>query len=333
MSNGRIGAVIHFDSNPVYHLPDDLGYAEALKKVKTVVTLAELENESSYLSKYVLPINHPLESWGDAKTRTGFYSMQQPVISPILDTRQKEAVLLSWIESDSFEHKENLYHEYLKTNWQENIYPSIRSGLAFDQFWFASLHDGVVRVNETPSFVGSFNTAMLSELNLSNDVSGFAGALKESYQVGDGRYANNGWLQELPHPVTKVTWDNYAAISAATAKELDVDYNDFVEIEIDNRKIKIPVFIQPGAADKTITIELGYGRNYTGTIANGAGFNANKLPCGHSVDFLAPGDRSASPLGDAIDPAWSRRISPVDCSRCAHTRLSESLALSEFDYR
>jgi MoCo/4Fe-4S cofactor protein with predicted Tat translocation signal len=277
MNNGKVGAVIHFDSNPVYHLPEDSGYADALKKVDTVITITELENESSYLSKYVLPIHHSLESWGDAKTRTGFYSMQQPVISPILDTRQKEAILLNWIENDSFEFKENLYHEYLKANWQENIYPSLRSGLAFNQFWVGALHDGVVRADETAPAPGSFNASTLSELNLTNDVSGYAVALKESYQVGDGRYSNNGWLQELPHPVTKVTWDNYAAISAAAAKELDVDYNDFIEIEIESRKFKIPVFIQPGAADKTVTIELGFGRTHAGTVANGVGFNANKL--------------------------------------------------------
>jgi molybdopterin-containing oxidoreductase family iron-sulfur binding subunit len=283
MMNGSVGAVIHFDSNPVYHLPEDLGYAEALKKSGAVITLTELENETSFISKYVLPINHSLESWGDAKTRTGFYSMQQPVVSPVLDTRQKEAVLLTWIESDSFEYKENLYHEYLKASWQENIYPALNSGLPFEPFWFGALHDGVVRINEQAPPMEFINNSVLTELSLTNNISGFAVALKESCQVGDGRYANNGWLQELPHPVTKVTWDNYAAISDATAKELGVDYNDFIEIEIASpaggtgRKLKIPVFIQPGAADNTITIELGYGRTHTGTIGKDVGFNANVL--------------------------------------------------------
>jgi len=277
MNNKRIGAIIHFDSNPVYHLPSDLGYGEALKKVETVISLLELENESSVAGKYVLPINHSFECWGDSKTRTGFYLMQQPVINPIHDTRQKEAILLTWIESNDFEYKEDIYHEYLINNWQGNIYPTLNSGLAFEQFWLGALHDGVVNINESGSSFGNFNTAAISELNLTTDVSGFAVALKESSSIGDGRFANNGWLQELPHPVTKVTWDNYAAISQTTANELGVDYNDFIEIEIAGRKLKIPVFIQPGSADKTITIELGYGRTHTGTVGKDIGFNANVL--------------------------------------------------------
>ncbi|OGU76910.1 MAG: molybdopterin oxidoreductase [Ignavibacteria bacterium RBG_16_34_14] len=277
INDGRVGAVIHFDSNPVYHLPYDLGYSNALKKVETVISLVELENESSVAGKYTLPINHSFECWGDAKTRTGFYLMQQPVISPIHNTRQKEAVFLTWIENEGFEYKENLYHEYLISNWRENIYPTLNAGLPFEQFWLGALHDGVVSINENVATIGSFNTAVLSELNLTTDVSGFAVILKESCTIGDGRFANNGWLQELPHPVTKVTWDNYAAISQTTAKELGVDYNDFIEIEIAGRKVKIPVFIQPGAADKTITIELGYGRTHTGTVGKDVGFNANTL--------------------------------------------------------
>ncbi len=277
MQNGNVGLVVHIDSNPVYHLPEDLGYKDALKKVENVVTLTELPNESSYLSKYVLPINHTLESWGDLKTRTGFYSMQQPVISPILDSRQKEGIILSWIENENFEYKETLYHEYLKKNWQEKIYPALNAGLSFEQFWLGALHDGVAIHKEPASSVGTFNSAMISELNLSDNVSGYVVALKESIHIGDGRYANNGWLQELPHPVTKATWDNYAALSDSTAKELGVDYNDFIEIDIQGRKLKIPVFIQPGSADKTVTIELGYGRTHSGTVANDVGFNANVL--------------------------------------------------------
>jgi len=274
VNNGRIGAVIHFDCNPVFHLPGDLGYADAVKKVDTVISLVENKNETSALSGYVLPVNHAFESWGDAKTRTGLYTMQQPVISPIHNTRQKEAVLLSWA---GYEYKENLYHEYLKNNWQQNIYPALSTSLTFDNFWIGALYNGFVNFHEAVSSAGNFNSAALNELDSSADVSDFAVILKDNYSIGDGRFADNGWLQELPHPVTKVTWDNYAAVSQATAGELGVDYNDLIEVSIDDRKLEIPVFIQPGSADKTITIELGYGRTGTGTVGSGAGFNANVL--------------------------------------------------------
>ena len=277
MNSGRVGAVIHFDSNPVFHLTSDLGYKHALKKVDTVIGLTELESETSLLGNYTLPVNHSFESWGDAKTRTGFYSMQQPVISPLHDSRQKEAALLCWIEKDDFEYKENLYHEYLVKNWQENIYTGLKAGLPFKQFWLGALHDGVVIFNENIPSTAGFNNSALADLNSTADVSGFAVVLKESYSIGDGRFANNGWLQELPHPVSKVTWDNYAAVSQATAKELGIDTNDYIEITIEKRKLKIPVLVQPGSADKTITIESGYGRTKSGTIGTGVGFNTNVL--------------------------------------------------------
>jgi len=282
MKSGRVGAVIHFDSNPVYHLPVDVGYEDAIKNVELVVSLTELESESSFLSHYVLPINHALESWGDYKTRKGFYSMQQPVVSPVLDTRQKEAILLNWTRDNS-EYSDNLYLDYLKSNWQQNIFPALNAGMSFDIFWVGALHDGVVLLNEPKAFSGSFNTSVLSEIQTADNVSGFVVALKEHPFLSDGRYANNGWLQELPHPVSKITWDNYAAISNSTAKELGVENNDFVNIEVEGRSLKIPVFIQPGSSDNTVTIELGYGRTHTGTVGKGNGFNANVL--------ISPGSR------------------------------------------
>ena len=118
MNAGEVAVAIHLNSNPVYHLPFDLEYAEALSKVDTVISLVELENETSELSNFVLPINNQFESWGDAKTRTGFYSLQQPVIAPLYDTRQTEAILLNWISGDSSTYDESIYHKYLMSNWE-----------------------------------------------------------------------------------------------------------------------------------------------------------------------------------------------------------------------
>ncbi len=278
MKMGRVGTVIHYDSNPVYHLPDDLGYKNALEKVDVLVSLTESENESSESAQYVLPINHNFESWGDAKTRSGFSSLQQPVIWPIFDTRQKEAILLNWIngEPDKFDFK--VYHKYLMKNWRENIYPSLNSKISFEQFWYGILQDGVVVTGETGPNYGSYNEAAFTSLSQSkNDSNSYTVVLRESYATGDGSFANNGWMQELPHPVSKITWDNYAAVSSSTAKELGVKSDDLIDIQIGKRKIQMPVFIQPGAADRTITIELGYGRSKVGIVGLGVGFNANVL--------------------------------------------------------
>ncbi|MFO7446605.1 MAG: TAT-variant-translocated molybdopterin oxidoreductase [Ignavibacteriaceae bacterium] len=276
MNNGYVSSVIHFDSNPVYHLPEDYGYTNALKKVTNIISLTGLENESSQLSHYILPINHDLESWGDAKTRTGFVSLQQPVIYPLLNTRQKEAILLTWFQGKADAYNDDSFHQYMMGFYETEIYPQTGSPLSFQQFWFGALHDGIVLVNEPAASAAAFNPGAAVD-NAGADASGYTLILKESNNIGDGRYSNNGWLQELPHPVSKVTWDNYAALSPAAAKELDVDYNDIIKITVNGRTLEIPVFIQPGSADKTITIELGYGRTKTGTVGTGVGFNANVL--------------------------------------------------------
>ncbi|MDR3611492.1 MAG: TAT-variant-translocated molybdopterin oxidoreductase [Ignavibacteriaceae bacterium] len=279
MNRGKVAAVIHYDSNPVFHLPADNKYANALKNVPAVITLCLSENESSSVSQYVLPVNHGLESWGDAKIRNGFYSMQQPVIYPIHNSRQKEAILLTWISGKASSYNLDLYHNYMMDNWKNNIYPLLKSKLNFEQFWNGALHDGVVITGniDLPNVSGQFNSSSFSGINKSSAVSGFVVALKESYSVGDGRYSNNGWLNELPHPVSKIVWDNYASISRKTSKELNVRTNDLIEITSGSRKLTIPVNIQPGCADNTITIELGFGRTNAGTISDGVGFNANIL--------------------------------------------------------
>jgi anaerobic selenocysteine-containing dehydrogenase len=139
MNSGNVSAVIHFDSNPVYHLPDDYGYTDAVKKVPAVISLVESENESSAVSGFFLPVNHSFESWGDYKTRTGFYSMQQPIISPIYNTRQKEAVLLYWTKESQEKFSDNLYHDYLMNHWQNEIYPGLKAELDFKRFWLSAL--------------------------------------------------------------------------------------------------------------------------------------------------------------------------------------------------
>ena len=153
MNSGKVAAVIHLDSNPVYHFANDLDYKNALSKVELVVSLTERENETTYLSKYVLPINHNFESWGDAKTRTGSISLQQPVIEPLNDSRQKESILLTWMSGTADTFNENLYHNYLKKNWETSIYPALNSKIDFKRFWFGALHDGIVLTNDTPAAI------------------------------------------------------------------------------------------------------------------------------------------------------------------------------------
>ncbi|MCC6865238.1 MAG: TAT-variant-translocated molybdopterin oxidoreductase [Ignavibacteria bacterium] len=276
MSTGKVGAVIHFDTNPVYNLSPEYKYEESVKKVPVIITLAEQVSETTEISNYVLPIHSQLECWNDFKTRTGFYSMQQPIIAPLYNTRQKEAILLSW--KDNKEATETTYKDYLIANWEKVIYPAMGSAVSFKKFWNSALHDGVVYVNEKPEAAGSSYSieAFVSapKIKASND---FTVLLQNNNNVGDGRFAFNGWLQELPNPITKIVWDNYASLSVQSASELGVQSNDTIDITIGSRKQTFPVFIQPGMADKTIEISLGYGRTVAGVIGTGIGVNANVL--------------------------------------------------------
>ncbi len=281
MNSGKVGVVIHYDSNPVYHLPSAYKYADALQKVPTVVTLTQSESESSAVSQWVLPINHDLESWNDFKTRTGFYSLQQPVIYPLYTTRQKEAIMLTWAAGNESAYHDTVYHEYLMNRWEKEVYPSMKVAVGFKEFWFSALHDGVVRFDEKPEPYDSLRTGAFTSAAVPIKSKGYAVVLAESYFIGDGEFANNGWLQELPHPVTKVVWDNYAALSPTTAKGFNVDYNDMIEVEVEGNKLKLPVVIQPGMAEKVVAVELGYGRMRAGTVGTDIGFNANIL---QSVD-------------------------------------------------
>jgi molybdopterin-containing oxidoreductase family iron-sulfur binding subunit len=277
MSSGKVSVAIHLNSNPVYDFASDLKYADALSNVDTVVSFIELENETSEFSNYCLPVNNQLESWGDAKARTGIYSLKQPVISPLYDSRQSESIILTWISTESSTYDEFLYHKYLMDNWEKNLYPETGINLEFKRFWYSALHDGVVIVPERTSGIGSISNSAGQQIKPAEDSESFSLLIKESYAVRDGRFANNGWLQELPHPVSKVVWDNYAAISLKTANNLGLNSNDLIKVSTGNNSLTIPVFIQPGASDNSITIESGYGRKNGGTVGTGIGFNCNIL--------------------------------------------------------
>jgi molybdopterin-containing oxidoreductase family iron-sulfur binding subunit len=278
MKSGKIGVIIHYDTNPVFHLSPDHQYADALTKVPMVVTFAENINETADSSNYILAINDQLESWGDAKTRTGIYSTQQPVIAPLYNTRQKEAILLTWLTGKEFNDK--VYQEYLISNWEKDMYPRIGSKVDFKQSWFSILHDGVVLISEKPetnTTPASLSDAFVSgtgKLKASND---FVLLLQNNNNLGDGRFAHNGWLQELPNPVSKVVWDNYAAVSVQTASELGVNNNDLIDVVNGNKKVTLPVYIQPGVADKVIEVNLGYGRTVAGPVGTGVGVDVNKM--------------------------------------------------------
>jgi len=273
MNDGTVGIVIHFDSNPCYELATGLKYEEALEKVETVISLSESPNETNALSKYVLPLNNVLESWGDHQTRNGQITLQQPVISPLFETLQKETILLNWIYGKSEEN--DRYQTYLKKSLKESVHKSGNFASDYQTFWHTALHDGVIKTSPINIDIAQHDQSSVSKLQ--THLSGITVILQDNYTFGTGKYANNGWLQELPHPVSKIAWDNFAAISPNTAEEYNLSNDDLIKVAIDGREVELPAFIQPGMAEKTIVVELGYGRINSGEVANQVGFNVNVL--------------------------------------------------------
>lgn len=273
MRRGEVGVFINFDSNPVYHFPQ-FKFAEALSKVDLAVSLCEQRNETAEFSSIILPIHNDLESWNDYQIRTDVINLQQPVIAPIYDTRQKEAILLTWVTEEPY--YDSIYQKYLKKRWQNEIYPKLNPISDFDSFWFASLHDGFVELKREYYISQKFE---LKEFIVSFDSKkeDFLLQVVESYHLGDGKFANNGWLQEVPHPISKVVWDNYAAISPTTAKQLNLEIGDVIEVKSDEYKLEMPVWIQAGLADNFVCVESGYGREICGEVGKDVGVNVNKF--------------------------------------------------------
>ena len=267
MENGGVGAIITYNTNPSYSFADSDRFNKALNNVELKISTSSHLDETASLMDYVCPDHHNLESWGDANPSHAEYSLMQPTISPLFDTRQFQESLLSWINRDD-------YYTYLKNFWT-------REGVD----WDTSLHDGYFDVNtnniKLKQFV--FNNKLFDK----TDSKGLELAVYESIGLGDGHQANNPWLQEFPDPITRACWDNYVTISATTAEEFGLkNWNvsngalngSLINLIVEGFTIKsIPIMIQPGQAKGTIGMAVGYGREKAGKAGDNIGFNAFPL--------------------------------------------------------
>lgn len=276
MNAGEVDALFIYKSNPIYSLPKELGFAEAAKKVKeVVVSFSDRVDESAIISDYVLPDNHTLESWGDAEPQKNVFSLIQPTIRPLYDTRSFTDSLLIYMKA-----KYHDFHEYVQTHWRETIYKEYGMITPFELFWESVLRDGVfdgagkrgLRDLKSPTraFKGSALAAHPPKKNTNKD---YTLALYQKVSMGDGNKGNNAWLQELPDPVTRATWENYACVSPATAKRHHLDDGDVVHLKVDDHVVEVPALIQPGLHDNVVAIALGYGREHVGSVGNNIGQN------------------------------------------------------------
>ncbi|WP_420571774.1 TAT-variant-translocated molybdopterin oxidoreductase [Kordia sp.] len=281
MKAGAVGGIIMAGVNPVYTLANGNEFAENLKKLDLAVTFTMKEDETALHTKYVAAAPHYLESWGDVEMKKGHYSVMQPTIRPLFDTRQFQEALLKWTGN------EKAYYEYVKETWSADI-------LGGGTSWNKAVHDGVFKTTATVSLADEANAAIeeaeADQANGEEEVvsqstdansqarklagtaaaSGMELVLYAKTGMGDGQQANNPWLQEFPDPITRASWDNYLTISQADAdaKELK-NWNvangglngTYATITVSgNAPIKVPVIIQPGQAKGTVGLALGYGK-------------------------------------------------------------------------
>ncbi|MES1220554.1 MAG: TAT-variant-translocated molybdopterin oxidoreductase, partial [Bacteroidota bacterium] len=291
MDAGQVGGLFILNANPAYNYHDADKFKSALKKVKLIVSFTGKMDETTELSHFSIPDHHYLESWGDAEPKAGYTSFQQPTIYPLFKTRPFQTTLLRQCDINA------AYEDYFKNYWISKL----GSLDAFDK----ALQDGIIESAAVEVGAGSYNGAAVSSATTAissyKKGSGVELALYQKVSIGSGSQAGNPWLQELPDPVSKATWDNYALISVSKAKELgielDSDYEYYpekpvIKLTIGKNEVELPVLVIPGMNADTIAVAVGYGRNAgMGKAADGVGKNTFLYTSynGTTVDYHVTG--------------------------------------------
>ncbi|MGY6559530.1 MAG: TAT-variant-translocated molybdopterin oxidoreductase [Nitritalea sp.] len=275
---GRIDAVIFHECNPAYDFAKGEEIADNISKAKLSVSTNDTLNETASLVQYVAPTHHFLESWNDYSPRLGEYSLAQPTISPLFNTRQAPESFLVWA-GDSM-----TYYELLQEEWKAHF--AKQDVIAdFQTFWDSSLHNGVVEEAFTPVSLTEFNgfaqAASAVAKAYKADNSGTELIVYKKIGVGTGVMANNPWLQEMSDPISKATWDNYLTVSQKWANENGLRMVEGAtrkaKLTVGDKSLTVPVLVQPGQAEGTVGLAIGYGRTKAGRVANGVGVNAYAL--------------------------------------------------------
>ncbi|WP_207426562.1 TAT-variant-translocated molybdopterin oxidoreductase [Pedobacter sp. SYSU D00535] len=299
MQRGEVDGVFFVNANPAYTFGNQKEFSEALSKVRLKVSFSDRPDETAALCDVLAPVPNYLETWNDANPVAGYYTIVQPTINPVYNTRQAEQSLLIWSDNPV-----KNYYQYVKNNWERTILPSVgmswkellqkgvatTGGASIIANTGSTLQEGAgaagtIAATSAPvasgARVGAVNIGAAAQNILKTSQALAQGAEKgaelslyESVALRDGRYANNAWLQELPDPVSKVTWDNYVAINPKYAEKLGIVEFDNVIVKAGDKSIELPALYQPGQAQGTVSIALGYGRSKVGKAGDEVGKNA-----------------------------------------------------------
>jgi MoCo/4Fe-4S cofactor protein with predicted Tat translocation signal len=282
MKSGSVGAVIVHGANPMYEFASQADAKAAFEKVPFRLSLSGTLDETALACTHIAPIHHPLESWGDAEPLSGMYSMMQPTIAPLFNTRQAGHSFLTWASSANLNtSSDQPYYEFVKSYWMNNLFAKQTKYASKQAFWDMALHDGVFESASTPrtvSFSGAIDGSAVSKPGASE----LEIAFFETVNIGGGQYAHNPWLQEMPDPVTRTVWDNclhipneWDGINKISGWKGLTD-GDQVEVTVAGKTLTATVVRTFGLAAGTVAIALGYGRTAGGS---GVGHGVDVTPC------------------------------------------------------
>jgi molybdopterin-containing oxidoreductase family iron-sulfur binding subunit len=334
LRGGRVDTLLILGGNPVYNAPADLGFGEALEKLPLSVLrlhLASHQDETSAFCQWHLPESHYLEAWGDGRAFDGTVSIQQPLIAPLYASRSATELLEALLGAPT-----SSGYEIVRAYWQGQ-----HKGGDFEQIWRKALHDGVwagtaAEPLRTPP---AWRLDWASHPPAAQTGGSIEIIFRPDPTLYDGRYANNGWQQELPKPLTRLTWDNAAIMSPATARKLRLPIVnepgrhggehgeaivDVVRLNYGGREVNAPVWVMPGHPDDAVTLHLGYGRSRAGRVGTNTGVNAYALRTSQAPWF-------GGGLGVAPLPGESYSLASVQQHHLMEGReIVQAASLKEF---
>jgi len=266
LNAGKVDWLVILNANPIYDAPADLNFADAFNKANIVAHLGSHYDETGQVSHWHIPAAHYLESWSDARAYDGTVSIVQPMIDPLYGGRSAHYVFQTLLSEPMLSP-----YDAVRQTWQSTIKGDFETG------WRKALHDGWIAdtVPAAPS-KASVDVAFHGAIPAPTAKNSLEIIFRPDPNVYDGRWANVGWLQELPKPVTSLSWDNAAIVSGATMTANGWEEDNIIEITVGSGKVLAPVIAAPGHPDNSITVYLGYGRQF-GRVAGGAGFNAYQI--------------------------------------------------------
>jgi MoCo/4Fe-4S cofactor protein with predicted Tat translocation signal len=320
MRGAKIDLLVILGGNPAYDAPADLNFADAMTngKVPLRVHYGLCQNETAELCQWHVNATHELESWGDARAFDGTASIIQPLIAPLYNGKSaiEFAALLSG-QADA------TGYDLTRAYWQKQ-----HTGADFEQFWRKSLHDGWIEgTTFTPKSMSAKLGAAVSATTAANP-NAIELNIRRDPTIYDGQFSNNGWLQELPKPMTKLTWDNAILIGPKMAERLQIKVEDVVELELNGKKVQGTVWIQAGHPDNSVTIFLGYGRKRAGRVGTAQGFDAYALRT-TAAPWIASGV-TIKKTGATYKLASTQGMQSMDTPDGGHRPLVRETTLEEY---